>query len=182
MRRLQRVNGREMFRHLPFPFENERFPIKLGAVVQKSVLTGEQPAREVIHAPDGSWLVGDGSTTRNCRVPPLRCIWPTRSSGTVPSRSWPACRRDASHSGPNVARHGPSAPSRAGTTRTSGPRGYLLVTPAQRTDLDSAFTVCGISGCLAARSLDVMPRHVGRRGRAGFEPPSSALSQCRPAD
>lgn len=66
VRRLQRVdNGREMFRHLPFPFENERFPIELGAVVQKSVLTGEQPAREVIHAPDGSWLVGDGVNDPN---------------------------------------------------------------------------------------------------------------------
>lgn len=58
-------NGREMFRHPPFPFEKGRFPIELGAVVQKSVLTGEQPAREVIHAPDGSWLVGDGVNDPN---------------------------------------------------------------------------------------------------------------------
>jgi hypothetical protein len=58
-------DGREMFRHLPSPFENERFPDELGAVVQVSVLTGEQPAREVIHAPDGSWLVGDGVNDPN---------------------------------------------------------------------------------------------------------------------
>jgi hypothetical protein len=66
MRRLHRVNnGREMFRHLPFPFDNDRFPSELGAVVQQSVLTGEQPAREVIHAPDGSWIVGDGVNDPN---------------------------------------------------------------------------------------------------------------------
>jgi hypothetical protein len=49
-----------MFQHLPFPFEDGRFPDSLGAVVQRTVLNGEQPAREVVHAPDGSWLVGDG--------------------------------------------------------------------------------------------------------------------------
>ena len=49
-----------MFQHLPFPFEGGRFPDSLGAVVQRTVLSGEQPAREVVHAPDGSWLVGDG--------------------------------------------------------------------------------------------------------------------------
>jgi len=43
-----------MLRHLPFPFEDGQFPSSLGAVVQMSVLTGEQPAREVIHTPDGS--------------------------------------------------------------------------------------------------------------------------------
>jgi len=49
-----------MFQHLPFPFPGDRFPNSLGAVVQRSVLSGERPAREVVHAPDGSWLVGDG--------------------------------------------------------------------------------------------------------------------------
>ena len=56
---------REMIRHLPFPFEDHRFPNTLGAVVQMTVLSGEQPAREVIHAPDGSWLVGDGVNDPN---------------------------------------------------------------------------------------------------------------------
>jgi len=50
----------EMFRHLPFPFPDGRFPPQLGAVVQKTVLDGEEPAREVIHTEDNSWLVGDG--------------------------------------------------------------------------------------------------------------------------
>jgi hypothetical protein len=54
-----------MSRHLPFPFDNGKFPSELGAVVQKTVLAGEQPAREVIHAPDGSWLVGDGVNDPN---------------------------------------------------------------------------------------------------------------------
>jgi hypothetical protein len=54
-----------MFRSLPFPFEGHVFPRSLGAVVQRSVLNGEQPAREVIHAEDGSWLVGDGVNDPN---------------------------------------------------------------------------------------------------------------------
>src|SRR5687768_14557825 len=58
-------NGLEMFQHLPFPFEEDRFPNELGAVVQRTVLSGDQPAREVIHAPDGSWLVGDGVNDPN---------------------------------------------------------------------------------------------------------------------
>ncbi|UZN03773.1 hypothetical protein [Cellulomonas sp. S1-8] len=58
-------SSREIFRHLPFPFEGGRFPSDLGAVVQRTVLSGEQPAREVVHAPDGSWLVGDGVNDPN---------------------------------------------------------------------------------------------------------------------
>ena len=54
-----------MFPSLPFPFERDVFPRTLGAVVQRSVLNGEQPAREVIHADDGSWLVGDGVNDPN---------------------------------------------------------------------------------------------------------------------
>src|SRR5665648_1232318 len=54
-----------MFQHLPFPFEDGQFPSALGAVVQKTVLSGQRPAREVIHAPDGSWLVGDGVNDPN---------------------------------------------------------------------------------------------------------------------
>jgi hypothetical protein len=41
------------------------FPSNLGAVVQRTVLSGEQPAREVIHADDGSWLVADGVNDPN---------------------------------------------------------------------------------------------------------------------
>jgi hypothetical protein len=59
------VTGREIFRHLPYPFKDGRFPEELGAVVQQTVLTGELPAREVIHAPDGSWLIGDGVNDPN---------------------------------------------------------------------------------------------------------------------
>lgn len=59
------TDEREMFQHLAFPFENQRFPSNLGAVVQRTVLSGEQPAREVVHAPDGSRLVGDGVNDPN---------------------------------------------------------------------------------------------------------------------
>jgi len=54
-----------MFQHLPFPFADGRFPETLGAVVQRTVLSGELPALEVVHAPDGSWLVGDGVNDPN---------------------------------------------------------------------------------------------------------------------
>lgn len=54
-----------MFRHLPFPFPDGRFPSQLGAVVQVTVLEGVEPAREVIHSDDNSWLVGDGVNDPN---------------------------------------------------------------------------------------------------------------------
>lgn len=48
-----------MVQRVAFPFVDGRFPRELGAVVQVSVLTGEQPAREVVHTSDGSWAVSD---------------------------------------------------------------------------------------------------------------------------
>lgn len=54
-----------MFQHLPFPFDDDRFPAQLGAVVQRTVLEGEEPAREVVHTADGSWLVSDGVSDPN---------------------------------------------------------------------------------------------------------------------
>jgi hypothetical protein len=44
----------EMFQRLPFPFDADEFPAALGAVIQRTVLEGSEPAREVIHTPDGS--------------------------------------------------------------------------------------------------------------------------------
>lgn len=55
----------EVFRHLPFPFDDGVFPANLGAVVQRTVLDGREPAREVIHDADGDWLVGDGVNDPN---------------------------------------------------------------------------------------------------------------------
>lgn len=55
----------EMFQHLPFPFPDSRFPRELGAVIQRTVLDGTQPARLIAHDLDGSWLVGDGVTDPN---------------------------------------------------------------------------------------------------------------------
>jgi hypothetical protein len=64
----ERMTGqdrREMFQHLPFPFDADEFRAALGAVIQRTVLEGSEPAREVIHTPDGSWLVGDGINDPN---------------------------------------------------------------------------------------------------------------------
>lgn len=55
----------EMHRVMPFPYQGGRFPPALGAVVQNTVLQGEQPAREVIHTSDGDWCVGDGVSDPN---------------------------------------------------------------------------------------------------------------------
>ena len=55
----------EVFRHVPFPFAGNTFPDALGAVVQLTVLHGLEPAREVVHAEDGSWLVADGVNDPN---------------------------------------------------------------------------------------------------------------------
>src|SRR5688572_28322734 len=48
--------GHEMFRNLPFPFPGDRFPAQLGGVVQRTVLNGEEPAREVVHTTDGDGI------------------------------------------------------------------------------------------------------------------------------
>lgn len=50
---------------MPFPYEGDRFPPALGAVVQNTILIGEQPAREVVHTPEGDWCVGDGINDPN---------------------------------------------------------------------------------------------------------------------
>ena len=54
-----------MCRVMPFPYDGDRFPPALGAVVQNTVLRGEQPAREVIHTPEGEWCIGDGVNDPN---------------------------------------------------------------------------------------------------------------------
>ncbi len=55
----------EIFQHLPFPFADGVLPRNLGAVIQRTVLHGNAPAREVVHAADGSWLIGDGVNDTN---------------------------------------------------------------------------------------------------------------------
>ncbi|WP_327002690.1 hypothetical protein OHA72_47555 [Dactylosporangium sp. NBC_01737] len=55
----------ELYRDVEFPFPGGRFPHQLGAVVQRTVSTGAEPAREVVHTDDNSWLVGDGVNDPN---------------------------------------------------------------------------------------------------------------------
>ncbi len=54
-----------MREHLTFPFPDQRFPEGLGAVIQQTVLSGEMPARLVVHTDHNSWMVGDGITDPN---------------------------------------------------------------------------------------------------------------------
>ena len=62
---MPRHDSREMFQRLPFPFDGDVFPAALGAVIQRTVLDGSEPAREVTHTFDGSWLVSDGVNDPN---------------------------------------------------------------------------------------------------------------------
>ncbi|GGQ87306.1 hypothetical protein GCM10010166_66890 [Couchioplanes caeruleus subsp. azureus] len=63
-----------MFRDVAFPFEDGRFPAHLGAVIQRTVLTGKEPARVVIHDEDNDWLVGDGVNDPNDGASVVACI------------------------------------------------------------------------------------------------------------
>ncbi|WP_143078940.1 hypothetical protein [Nonomuraea pusilla] len=48
--------------HVPFPFPDDTFPPSLGAVVQRTVISGELPALIVIHDDENDWLIGDDVT------------------------------------------------------------------------------------------------------------------------
>ncbi|GAA3143041.1 hypothetical protein GCM10010466_37520 [Planomonospora alba] len=52
----------KVIRDMPFPFPGGRFPPELGAVVQRTVVSGELPALIVIHDDENDWLIGDGIT------------------------------------------------------------------------------------------------------------------------
>jgi hypothetical protein len=89
-----------VLRHVPRPSPGDGFPAELGAVVQRTVLTGERPALEVVHAPDGSWAVGDGAADPNlpgaCLVTHMGHVVERNSSvaglATMPPGHW--ARRD----------------------------------------------------------------------------------------
>lgn len=50
----------EMFQSRPWPFQGNRFPNDLGAVVMKTALHDGLPVLQFVHSPDNSWLVADG--------------------------------------------------------------------------------------------------------------------------
>ncbi len=53
------MNDRQVARHTAWPFPGGCFPEDLGAVVQRTVLSGELPARLVVHDSENDWRVGD---------------------------------------------------------------------------------------------------------------------------
>jgi hypothetical protein len=57
--------GCEVVTNLSFPFPDSEFPAELGAIVQRTLADGEEPARVVIHDADNEWLVGDGVNDPN---------------------------------------------------------------------------------------------------------------------
>jgi hypothetical protein len=54
-----------MFRDLPWPFPGGAFPAQLGAVVMRTVLSGDLPALQVVHFADNSWAIADGVNDPN---------------------------------------------------------------------------------------------------------------------
>lgn len=58
-------DGRQVDRGVPFPYPEGRFPRRLGAVIQQTVLDGSEPARMVVHDAENDWLVGDGVNNPN---------------------------------------------------------------------------------------------------------------------
>ena len=50
---------------VPFPFEGDVFPERLGAMVARTVLSGRLPALQVVHTPENAWLVLDGVNDPN---------------------------------------------------------------------------------------------------------------------
>lgn len=65
MKRRARSQPVEVQPDLPWPFADGRFPADLGAVIQRTVLDGTMPARNVLHSEDNHWLVGDGVNDPN---------------------------------------------------------------------------------------------------------------------
>ena len=57
--------GGEIVRDVPWPFPGDAFPPQLGAVVLKTVLSGQLPALVVIHDHENDWLIGDGVNDPN---------------------------------------------------------------------------------------------------------------------
>ena len=52
-------------REYPWPFEDEQFPPDLGVVAMRTVLDGDMPVLQVIHAPDDWWGFADGVNSPN---------------------------------------------------------------------------------------------------------------------
>ena len=55
----------EMFQTREWPFEGNRFPPDLGAIVMKTVLDNGLPVLQFVHFPDNSWAVADGVNDPN---------------------------------------------------------------------------------------------------------------------
>jgi hypothetical protein len=52
----------QLVRNVPLPFPDGKFPPELGAIVQRTVASGELPALVVIHDDENDWLIGDDVT------------------------------------------------------------------------------------------------------------------------
>jgi hypothetical protein len=69
---------------VPWPFTGDKFPLDLGAVVQRTVLDGIRPALLVAHFPNGAWAIGDGVDDPN--VP----------GASIATHIWHAIRQNSS--------------------------------------------------------------------------------------
>ena len=58
-------NGTPSPPEVEFPFPEDEFPQRLGAMVARTVLSGQLPVLQVIHTPENAWLVLDGVNDPN---------------------------------------------------------------------------------------------------------------------
>jgi hypothetical protein len=49
----------------PWPYEDDRFPRRLGVLVMKTILDGNMPVLQVVHAPEDWWGFADGVSSPN---------------------------------------------------------------------------------------------------------------------
>lgn len=83
--------NQEMFRYLPWPFENNTFPPAPGAMVMRTVLEGPRPALQVLHDPEGGWLSPTARETRTSPASALRHTYGTSSRQILLSHRWQPC-------------------------------------------------------------------------------------------
>jgi hypothetical protein len=111
------MNGGEAARHVRWPFPDGSFPGHLGAVVQRTVLSGELPARLVIHDDENDWCAGDDVNDPDVAGASVIAHM-THVLGTPPFVNWRPSRQDGLPRVP--ARDSRGTGSRTSTRRSDG--------------------------------------------------------------
>ena len=72
------VHGRDgahpVERQLEWPFDDGTFPANLGVIAHRSLLTGAEPPRHVVHDQDGGWQALDGVSPTEAEYAVVACM------------------------------------------------------------------------------------------------------------